>query len=99
MPTTDHCPLAFPPLGGRVSTGEEIDMLDLGWFWLPPSPKRKVVRVRTQAREGLASPPSEELREDRADVRFASTTSRSSQGQWEYAELNSVSQATFNRRF
>lgn len=68
MPTTDHCPLAFPPLGGRVSTGEEIDMLDLGWFWLPPSPKRKVVRVRTQAREGLASPPSEELCEDRTEL-------------------------------
>lgn len=24
MPTTGHCPLAFPPLGGRVSFGEEV---------------------------------------------------------------------------
>ena len=39
---------------------------ELGCFWLPHSPRRKVVRVRTQ--EGLDSLPSCELLEDWDDV-------------------------------
>lgn len=30
MPTTDHDPFVFSPLGERVSFGEEVGMRDLG---------------------------------------------------------------------
>lgn len=69
---------------------------ELGWFWLPHFPRRKVVSVRTE--EGLDSSPSWELLEDWDNVWFTSMTPGSSKGQWKCAELNRTSQAISNSK-
>lgn len=50
--TTDHGPLAFPPLGGKVNLGEKIDVVRPGLVLVTRSPRRNVVRAEQRHRMG-----------------------------------------------